>query len=74
MKKLGLTMREYLLKMKTYSNTLTSIGHQILEEDQIHYILVGLGVEYDLVVSITTSRVESYSLEDVQGLLLAQES
>ena len=67
-------MREYLLKMKTYFDTLVSIGHQISKEDQILYILDGLGLEYDYVVLVITSRVDSHSLEDVRGLLLAQES
>ncbi|RVW23881.1 hypothetical protein CK203_094636 [Vitis vinifera] len=30
-------------------------------------------IKYDFVVSVITSRVESHSLKDVQGLLLAQE-
>ena len=64
-------MREYLFKMKTYFDTLASIGHQILEENQILYILVGLCIEYDVVVSIITSRLDSHSLENVRGLLLA---
>ena len=64
-------MREYLLKMKTYFDTLVSIGHQISKEDQILYILDGLGLEYDYVVLVITSRVDSHSLEDVRGLLLA---
>ena len=64
-------MREYLFKMKTYFDTFASIRHQILEENQILYILVGLGIEYDVVVSIITSRLDSHSLENVRGLLLA---
>ena len=40
--------------MKTYFDTFASIRHQILEENQILYILVGLGIEYDVVVSIVT--------------------
>ncbi|RVW91525.1 hypothetical protein CK203_046133 [Vitis vinifera] len=62
-----------LLKMKTYYDTIASIEYQIPEED-ILYILAGLGIEYDYVVSVITFRVESHSLEDVRGLLLAQES
>ena len=73
LKKSSLTMREYLLKMKMYYDTTTSIRHQILEEDQILYIFAGLSIKYDFVVSVITSRVESHSLKDVQGLLLAQE-
>ena len=64
-------MREYLLKMKTYFDTLASTRHQILKEDQILYILVGLGIEYNSMVSVITSKVDSHSLEDVWGLLLA---
>lgn len=63
-----------LLKMKTYYDTIASIEYQIPEEDQILYILAGLGIEYDYVVSVITFRVESHSLEDLRGLLLAQES
>ena len=58
-------MREYLLKMKTYFDTLASTRHQILKEDQILYILVGLGIEYNSMVSVITSKVDSHSLEDV---------
>ena len=64
-------MREYLLKMKMYFDTLASIRHQISKEDQILYILVGLGIEYNSMVSVITSKVDSHSLEDVWGLLLA---
>ena len=67
-------MREYLLKMKTYSNTFASIGHQISKEDQILYIVAGLGIEYDYVISVITFKADSHYLEDVRGLLLAQES
>ena len=58
-------MREYLLKMKMYFDTLASIRHQISKEDQILYILVGLGIEYNSMVSVITSKVDSHSLEDV---------
>ena len=67
-------MREYLLKMKMYFDTFASIRHQISEEDQILYIVAGLGIEYDYVISVITFRVDSHYLKDVRGLLLAQES
>ena len=51
--------------MKTYFDTLASTRHQILKEDQILYILVGLGIEYNSMVSVITSKVDSHSLEDV---------
>lgn len=43
-------MREYLLKMKTFTDVLISVGQQITKQDQIVYILAGLGNEYDSVV------------------------
>ena len=62
LKKGGLSMTEYLLKMT------------VSEHDQIRYILSGWGVEYESVVVSITSRVEPYSLTDVRALFFAHES
>ena len=60
-------MREYLLKMKTYFDTLASTRHQILKEDQILYILVGLGIEYNSMVSVIIARVDSHLWKMYEG-------
>lgn len=67
-------MKEYLLKMKTYSDVLASAGCKVSKEGQILYVLARLGVEYDSVVVSVTSRVEPCMLADVNALLLAYES
>ncbi|PON92317.1 hypothetical protein TorRG33x02_119460, partial [Trema orientale] len=74
LKKGGLSMREYLVKMKTYANILASVGHIVTEEDQILYILIGLSSDYYSLVVSVTSRVEPYRLQDVTALLLAHEN
>ncbi|KAL6335064.1 hypothetical protein AAG906_026444 [Vitis piasezkii] len=43
------------------------------QNENILYIFAGLSIEYDSLVSVITSIVESHSFKDVQGLLLAQE-
>ena len=60
-------MREYLLKMKMYFDTLASIRHQISKEDQILYILVGLGIEYNSMVSVIIARVDSHLWKMYEG-------
>ncbi|PON41419.1 hypothetical protein TorRG33x02_338080 [Trema orientale] len=73
LKKGGMSMREYLLKMKSAADVLASAGHVVSEEDQILYVLARLGIEYDSVVVSITSCPEPYTLTDLGALLLAQE-
>lgn len=65
-------MKNYLIKMETYSYILSSSEHNIYE-DQILAILAGFGPEYDFVVAMITSHEDPYSLKVVSSLLLAQE-
>ena len=55
--------------MKQYTDILASAGYALSEEDQILYILSGLGIEYDPVMVTLTSKPEAYSLKDVCALL-----
>ena len=53
-KKRGLSMMEYLLKIKFIVDNLVAIGENFTEQDRILYLLAGLGVEYNsFVISIT---------------------
>ncbi|KAK6120911.1 hypothetical protein DH2020_045346 [Rehmannia glutinosa] len=74
MRKAGLTMREYLNKMKMCFDVLASAGKKIEERDQNFRILTGLGHEYNSVMVSVTSRTESYTLTDLYALLLCYES
>ncbi|XP_042007255.1 uncharacterized protein LOC121755891 isoform X1 [Salvia splendens] len=67
-------MKDYLSKMKTCCDLLGATGCRIEEEDQILYILGGLGREYDSVVVTVTSKAESSTVQDVSALLLSFES
>lgn len=54
-KKNDQTMVEYFAKMKSFANTLGSIGQKLIDEEIISYMLAGLRQDYDaLVTSICT--------------------
>lgn len=48
-------MKDYLSKMKGYVDFLASCGDAITNEDQILFVLGGIGLEYDSVVVRVTS-------------------
>ncbi|TXG59466.1 hypothetical protein EZV62_014039 [Acer yangbiense] len=73
-KKGTLTIGEFILKMKTISESLAAAGQPISEEELISQILGGIGFEYDAVVVTITARQGQISLEEVQFLLMSYES
>lgn len=74
LKKDNLSMSEYLTKIKTCCDLLGSAGYKVSADDQILHVLAGLGSEYDPVMVSITSRIEPWSILDVQSLLLSFES
>ncbi|KAL6326601.1 hypothetical protein AAG906_008463 [Vitis piasezkii] len=73
LKKDGLTMRDYLTKMKNYCDLLATAGHKILDTDHILAIMKGLGDEYKSVIVIISSKKSSPSLQYVTSTLIAHE-
>ena len=73
-KKGGSSMMEYLLKVKSIADNLAAIGEPVSEQDQILYLLGGLGAEYISFVIYVTSRPESLSLEEIHSMLLTYEN
>lgn len=67
-------MREYLNKIKGCCDVLNASGHFVSNEDQILYILSGLGQEYNPVVVSVSSKVDPISVGDVSALLLSFEA
>ena len=61
-------MMEYILKVKSITDDLASIGEPVKERDQILQILGGLRPEYNSVVSYLTSRDEDLSLHSVHSI------
>eukprot|EP00261_Vitis_vinifera_P036785 XP_019078028.1 PREDICTED: dr1-associated corepressor homolog [Vitis vinifera] len=73
-KKGGLSMMEYLLKIKSIVANLLAIGENITEQDRILYLLAGLGAEYNSFVITVTSGHEPLSLEEIHSMLLTHEN
>ncbi|KAJ9680818.1 hypothetical protein PVL29_019971 [Vitis rotundifolia] len=72
-KKDGLTMRDYLTKMKNYCDLLATAGHKISNTDHIRAIMQGLGDEYESIIAIISSKKFSPFLQYVTSTLIAHE-
>lgn len=60
-------------KVKGLSDTLTSIGHPLKQEELVSFMLAGLGSEYDVLVTRVTTKTNSISLSDLYANLLSFE-
>ena len=69
-KKADSTMTEFFSKVKKIADQLGAAGQSISEKVQIRVLLAGVGNEYDSIVSSITAMSASFSLCDVQALLL----
>jgi len=63
----------YVLDVKRVTYALAAIGAPISEEDHIEAILNGLPEEYDSFVTSILSRLDPYTIDEIEALLLAQE-
>ena len=66
-------MNEYLLQVIRCVDLLGLVGHEVSEKDHIDVILDGLGVGYDAFVLAIESRLDPYTVDVIESLLLAQE-
>ncbi|KAB5529228.1 hypothetical protein DKX38_019309 [Salix brachista] len=73
LKKGNLSIHDYMLKMRSLSETLASAGQLISDDELTLYILGGLGHDYDSVVVNLTSRHDQVTLQEVQYMLQSQE-
>ena len=69
----GLSMLDYMLRICNICDNLIAIGELVLEQDQIMAILGGLGPEYNPFVVTITSRAEPISVEELQSHLMVFE-
>jgi len=67
------SISEYLLAIKKIVDSLAAIGSAISNDDHIEAILDGLPEDYDSFVTSVTSRLDPYTIDDIEALLLAQE-
>lgn len=52
-----LSMKDYLMKMKAVCYTLSAYGRPISKEDQVLFILVGLGLKFEPIIAVLTHSV-----------------
>jgi hypothetical protein len=61
----SLMMAEYISKMKILAGDMASAGKKLDDDDFISYILAGLDVEYNSVVSSIVGSVEPISFAEL---------
>ncbi|RVX16346.1 Retrovirus-related Pol polyprotein from transposon RE1 [Vitis vinifera] len=74
MKNGSLNVVEYLSKIKSCVDYLASLGHILTDKDHIDAILDGLTDEYDAFITSILARSESYTIEEVESMIMAQEA
>lgn len=70
----SLSINDFLSKIKNVIDRLASVGHVVNPSDHIEAIFNGLSVEYDTFIVSVDSRPEEYSVDEIESLLLAQET
>ena len=68
------SMNLYLLEIKKCVDQLIAVGAQIGTEEHIEAILDGLPSNYSPIVTSFISRLDPYSIEEMEALLLAVEA
>ncbi|MBA0608575.1 hypothetical protein Godav_020773 [Gossypium davidsonii] len=65
-----MSIKEFLLKIKSYCDNLASCGEAISAHEHITAILNGLSFEYDPIVSIILAGQHAYTVQSVTTMLL----
>ena len=73
-KKGGMSMMDYTLKVKTLAYHIAAIQEHISDRDLVLYLLAGLGPDYNSFIVSVTSKSKAMSFSHVSSLLLAHES
>lgn len=61
------TVAEYFTKMKGLADEMASADKKLEDDEIVSYILMGLGEEYDSVVTAVSNWVDPISLQDLQA-------
>lgn len=68
-----MSLKEYFSTIQQCIDAFTSVGKIIPTEDNVLYLLVGLGDEYESIVTVISSQFGLQSIAEVQALLLSHE-
>lgn len=74
LKKGSLNLKDYFLKVKTIADLLAAASKKLSKNDDIMHLLAGLGIDFDVTVSVISAGKEIPTLQEVYSLLLAQEA
>jgi hypothetical protein len=72
-KKGDMPISKYIAKMKALADEMTSTGKRLDDEELVSYILVGLDLDFDSVISVVSTRVEPITVAELYGQLLLHE-
>ena len=67
-------MSEYILKIKSIADNLIAIGETISPQDQVLYVLGGLGADYNSLVTSVTTRGDFPSIDELYSQLMTFEN
>jgi hypothetical protein len=73
MKKGATSIADYFQRAQSFAHTLAAIGQQIPDLELVLYILAGLSVEYDPLITSITTKTDPISLGNLYGHLLLHE-
>lgn len=65
-----MNIKDYIAKVKNLVNALNVVGCTATMQEQIVYILAGLGIEFDSIVSVISAKSKLKSLQEVYPLLM----
>ena len=67
------SMNDHLLRIKSIVDSLLLVGYSVSTSDHIDAIFEGLPSEYDTLITVVTTRTYSYTVEEIEFIILAQE-
>ena len=73
-KKGDLSISDYLLKIRNIVDHLVLVGHNLSDKDHIDAVFERLPQEYETFIISVNSRIDPYIVEEIETLLLAQET
>ncbi|KAK5785527.1 hypothetical protein PVK06_040120 [Gossypium arboreum] len=70
MKRGNLSIAEYLAQIKRLCDLLSASGHTLLDNEQVHVVLVGLSIEFESMITMATFSLVPLSIERLVEMLL----
>ncbi|KAK3223583.1 hypothetical protein Dsin_010608 [Dipteronia sinensis] len=64
-KKSGMSMTDYLVKMKRYIDKRAAVGYKVTLEEEVQYILSGVGPEYETFVTSINNRQGDINMSEL---------